>query len=175
METERCVVREITLEDLPELRKIYEQKGITDYLEPLYGEAEEIAYTKAYIEKRYRFFEYGMWVVFHKETGCMIGRAGLENRDVAVGVDEEGQTVYESQVELGYMIAPAFQRQGYASEVCRAILRYAKQELEIPFVNAFIHHENIASLRFIEKMNFQLCDKKDGIEQDSAMVRYMYV
>lgn len=166
-------MREITLDDLPELRRIYEQKGITEYLEPLYGEEEEIAYTKAYIEKRYRFFEYGMWVVFDKETGSMIGRAGLENRDVAVRIGDEGQKVYESQVELGYMIAPSYQRQGYATEVCHAILQYAKEELEIPFINAFIHYDNIASIRLAEKMNFTLLEKTEVVDQDSAMVRYI--
>ncbi len=154
------------------MRKIYEQKGVTDYLEPLYEEEEEIAYTKAYIETRYRFYEYGMWVVFDKETGTMIGRAGLENRDVAVGVDEKGQFIYESQVELGYMVTPSYQRKGYASEVCRAILRYAKEELELHFVNAFIHAENTASIGLIEKMNFQLIDEMNTTTQNCPMLCY---
>lgn len=157
---------------MPELRAIYEQKGITDYLEPMYEEEEEIAYTKAYIETRYRFYEYGMWVVFDKETGVMIGRAGLENRDVAVGVDEEGQFVYESQVELGYMIAPSYQRKGYATELCHAILQYAKEELELHSVNAFIHAKNAASIGLIEKMNFQLIDEMNTVEQDCPMLCY---
>ena len=165
-------MREITLDDLPELRRIYEQKGITEYLEPLYGEEEEIAYTKAYIEKRYRFFEYGMWVVFDKETGSMIGRAGLENRDVAVRIGDDGQKVYESQVELGYMVTPSYQRKGDASEVCRAILRYAKEELELHFVNAFIHAENTASIGLIEKMNFQLIDEMNTTTQNCPMLSY---
>ena len=154
------------------MRKIYEQKGVTDYLEPLYEEEEESAYTKAYIETRYRFYEYGMWVVFDKETGTMIGRAGLENRDVAVGVDEKGQFIYESQVELGYMVTPSYQRKGYASEVCRAILRYAKEELELHFVNAFIHAENTASIGLIEKMNFQLIDEMNTTTQNCPMLCY---
>lgn len=168
-------MREIIIDDLPQLREIYEQEGITDYIEPLYEEEDEIAYTKAYIEKRYRFFEYGMWVVFDKATGSMIGRAGLENRDVPVGTDDEGQTVYESQIELGYVITPAFQRQGYASEVCLAILKYAKEELEIHSVNAFVHPENIASIRLAEKIGFQFVEGVHCVERGCQMICYRYI
>ena len=48
-----------------------------------------------------------MWVVVLKETGKVIGRAGLENRDVCG----------ENQVELGYVIAEAYQNNNIATEV----------------------------------------------------------
>lgn len=66
---------------------------MTDFVEPLYDYETELEYQKAYIENMYGFYEYGMWLVFLKETGRLIGRAGLEHD------------------EMGYMIAQQFQNQ----------------------------------------------------------------
>ena len=93
-ETDRCLIRELSLSDLPALYELYDKPGMTDFVEPLYDYETELEYQKAYIENMYGFYEYGMWLVFSKETGELIGRAGLEHD------------------ELGYMIAPKFQNQG---------------------------------------------------------------
>lgn len=106
-ETDRCLIRELSLSDLPELYELYDKPGMTDFVEPLYDYETELEYQKAYIENMYGFYEYGMWLVFSRETGKLIGRAGLEHD------------------ELGYMIAPELWNQGYATEVCRFIIDYA--------------------------------------------------
>ena len=143
LETERCIVREMTEEDLPELYEVYSGSGITRYTEGLYDDYEkELEYTRQYIDKQYRFFEYGLWVVFDKRSGRMIGRAGLSNRS---GFDE---------AELGYVIAEPFQRQGYANEVLSAVLKYAKEELGMVSINAFTMKENIASMNLLKRLGF---------------------
>ena len=67
--TKRCIVREIRLSDLPSLYAIYEEPGITDYLEPLYDWKEEVDYTKTYIR---------MITVF-TATGC--GSSAIRRRE----------------------------------------------------------------------------------------------
>ena len=142
LETERCLVREITLDDLPRLYEIYADPAITSYMEALYAdEAEERSYIQAYIENVYSFYNYGMWVVIRKADGQLIGRAGIEPK--------------EDTAELGYVIAHEYQNQGYATEVCRAILTYAADCLSLPEVCAHVHKENAASLRICEKLKFQ--------------------
>lgn len=91
---------------------------MTDYMEGLYEYEEELEYQKAYIENMYRFYGYGMWLVFEKKTGTLIGRAGVEHREELNG-----------DMELGYAIRTSFQQQGYAYEVCQAIMQYAGEEL----------------------------------------------
>ncbi len=143
LETERCIVREIAPEDLDALYKVYADKEISRYTEDLFASrTQELAYTKDYIERQYRFYEYGMWVVIRKEDGRLIGRAGLSNR-----------TEYE-EAELGYAIALDCQRQGYAKEVCTAILTYAAKELAMKKLNAFTHRENIASVSLLKSLGF---------------------
>ncbi len=144
LSTDRCEIWEFEMANLDDLFELYEQDGMTDYIEPLYPRKEEADYQRAYIENMYRFYGYGMWMVWEKENGRLIGRAGLEHRE------QEG--VWE--LELGYAISPQYHRQGYATEVCRAIIAYAWENLEYERINCLIEPENLASIAFIEKMGF---------------------
>lgn len=135
-ETERCLIRELSLSDLPALYELYDKPGMTDYVEPLYDYETELEYQKAYIENMYGFYEYGMWLVFSKETGKLIGRAGLEHD------------------ELGYMIAPELQNLGYATEVCRFIIDYARENTDFEELYCRIDERNTASVRLAKKLGF---------------------
>ncbi|MCM1103422.1 MAG: GNAT family N-acetyltransferase [Clostridium sp.] len=142
LETERCLVREITLADVDRLYEIYADPGITRYIETLYAdETAERSYIRDYIDNVYGFFDYGMWIVVNKEDGQIIGRAGIEPK--------------EDFAELGYVIAREYQNRGYATEVCRAILAYAADRLGLPNVYVRVQKENAASLRICEKLHFQ--------------------
>ncbi len=63
---------------------------------------------------------------FLKSFRELIGRAGLEHREFPDAVE----------LELGYLIDPDRQGQGLATEVCQAILAFAREELDFPRVNA---------------------------------------
>ena len=76
-ETKRCIIRELTMDDIDALFELYSKPGITDFVEPLYDYDKECEYERAYIEHMYGYYEYGMWLVFSKESGELIGLAGL--------------------------------------------------------------------------------------------------
>lgn len=135
-ETDRCLIRELSLSDLPALYELYDKPGMTDFVEPLYDYETELEYQKAYIENMYGFYEYGMWLVFSKETGKLIGRAGLEHN------------------EMGYMIAPEFQNLGYATEVCRFIIDYARKNTDFEELYCRIDEKNVASVRLAKRLGF---------------------
>lgn len=135
-ETDRCLIRELSLADLPALYELYDKPGMTDFVEPLYDYETELEYQKAYIENMYDFYEYGMWLVFSKETGKLIGWAGLEHN------------------EMGYMIAPEFQNLGYATEVCRFIVDYARKNTDFEELYCRIDEKNVASVRLAKRLGF---------------------
>lgn len=143
LETKRCIVREFSMDYLDALFELYAGEGMTDYLEPLYSYEEEKQYQQAYMEHMYRFYGYGMWIVCEKKTGKLLGRAGVEHREELGG-----------ELELGYAIGTPYQRQGYATEVCEAILSYVKEELEITELSCLIEPENEVSVHFAEKLGF---------------------
>jgi RimJ/RimL family protein N-acetyltransferase len=92
----------------------------------------------------YRFYGYGMWIVIDRETGRLIGRAGVEHREDLGG-----------ELELGYAISTLYQGKGYATEVCNAILAYACDELGFHEVCCLIEPENERSIRFAERLGFK--------------------
>lgn len=61
---------------------------------------------KAYVRNRYGFYGYGFYSVLWKETGELAAWAGFQERQY------QGKQV----LELGYLTAPSFRRQGIASE-----------------------------------------------------------
>jgi len=96
-ETERFIIREMTVGDLPHLYELYHTLSDCPYVEPLYEYEDEKAFTIKYIENMYGFFGYGLWLVFDKKTGELVARAGVENRSI------DGQNCQE----LGYLVKKA--------------------------------------------------------------------
>lgn len=143
LETEHLIVRELTLSDMDALFELYSYEGMTDYMEGLYSYEEEFEYQKAYINNMYRFFGYGMWLVFEKETGKLVGRAGVEHREEL-----------EGELELGYAIGTPWQRKGYATEVCRGILKYVREELGYKEICSLVEAGNAVSIHLLEKLGF---------------------
>ncbi|WP_075717951.1 GNAT family N-acetyltransferase [Roseburia sp. 499] len=161
IETDRCFLREMTMEDLDALYQLYEEPEITRYMEGLYEDREkEEEYTRAYINNMYRFYGYGMWLVIEKETGKIIGRAGLNN------VDIHG----EPALEMGYMVGKPYQNQGYATEVCEGILQFAAEATEFKMINCLIQKENVKSVHLIEKLDFTWEEELEI--QEKTMQRY---
>lgn len=144
LETERCVVRELCLDDLDGLFELYADDGMDEFTEALFEYEEEKTYQEAYINNMYRFFGYGMWLVFQKETGKLIGRAGLEHREI----------YGETELELGYLIGKKYQGQGYATEVCWAILEYAKANTDFERINCVVQKGNEVSIHMAQKLGF---------------------
>lgn len=142
LETERCVLREMTPEDLDALYEVYADPEISRYTEALYEDREqELAYMKDYIEHVYRFCGLGIWVIVEKQINGLIGRAGLAFRD---GYDTP---------EIGFIIGKEYQRKGYAYEVCRAILKYCKS-LDMKTIRVIYQKENRASEELCKKLGF---------------------
>lgn len=141
--TKRCIIRETTVEDADSFYEIYAEPEITEYMEDLYADRdEEIAYIEEYRKKVYEFYGYGMWTVLTKD-GTVIGRAGISWRE---GFDLP---------ELGFVIGVPWQRQGYAYEVCSAILDFAREELGFTQVQALVMEGNEKSVALCEKLGFE--------------------
>lgn len=142
LETDRCVVREITVEDVDRLYEIYAEPSVTKYMDNLFADREEEkAYTQAYIRNMYGFYGYGMWIVEVKYLGRVIGRVGIEP------CGEEN--------ELGYVIAEPWRRLGIAKEVCRAVMKYGFEELGLDQISARVQRENQPSKGLLQNLGFQ--------------------
>lgn len=121
-DTERLFIREIALCDLDDLMEVFGSNDKTDFFEAFYDHREDAGeFLAAYIRDVYRFYDYGIWGIYLKASGKMIGIAGFTPR--------EG-TGSKTVLELGYGISKKYQNRGYAKEACGAVMEYAKEKLE---------------------------------------------
>lgn len=144
--TNRLLLREIQLCDVKDLCKLYDTLSDCPYLEPLYSYEKELEFTKNYICNMYGFYQYGLWLVYEKSTQKLIGRVGIENREID-GILRQ---------ELGYVIGKNYQHKGYAYEAAKAVLKYAKEELFLDEMFICVQKDNIPSIGLAKKLGFTL-------------------
>ena len=160
-ETSRCIIREMTEEDLDAVYQVYAAPSITRYMEGLYEDREkELEYTRSYIRHAYTFWGYGTWVIVRKLDGKIIGRVGFNLRD---GYEE---------VELGFVIMEEEQKKGYAFECCKAVMEVGKEEYQFETIQTLVKEGNLPSIKLCEKLGFSLKNKvwQDGEEY----LRFLY-
>lgn len=153
-DTKRLIIRETVEEDLPGLKKIYEDKEVTRYTEDLFEEPEdELNYIREYREKVYGIQGFGIWSVIRKEDGKLIGRAGLVARPEYDGV------------EVGFVFGKDYRNRGYATEAVTECLNMAKK-MEFENVRALTMSENASAVKLLSKLGF----KKIGSEKNKGIL-----
>lgn len=85
-----------------------------------------------------------LWVAIERATGAVIGDIGFH-----------GPVTGVATVELGYLILPASQGRGYATEAALALRDWAAQRAGIERVIVRIEHGNTASLRVAAKLHMR--------------------
>lgn len=138
LSTERTIIRELTIEDIPSLYQILSQTEIQEYMDVnLDTLEEEIEKHRAYMDTVYRYYGYGLWGVFLKENNQLIGRCGIELKSI------DGIPTYE----LGYLLDRTYQGLGYGTEAVKEVIRYSFQSLQVPHMIAIIDQNNLPSIK----------------------------
>jgi RimJ/RimL family protein N-acetyltransferase len=138
LETERLVLRRLKPADLDELFNLYRDPEVRRYFPDGTRTFQETAEELAWFEYGHpQHPELGLWATIHKESGRFIGRCGLLPWTIC-GRDE---------VEVAYMIAKPHWRQGFGSEMARALVRYGFEVLQQESLIALIDPAHEASLR----------------------------
>lgn len=91
--------------------------------------------------------------IFDIETNKFVGMCTLENINREYGV-----------CELGYWLDKAYVGNGYMTECVNAIIQYAKNELHMKSVNAFVIVEHKKSISLLERLGFV---RKELLENDT--------
>ncbi len=141
--TNRLIIRELTINDITRMYQIYQNSEVKKYIDDLDDYLEdEIEKHKAYIKNVYNFYGYGLWGVFSKGTGDLIGRCGIQNKII------DGR----EEIELGYILDINHWGNGYAVECTKAIITYAFHELDINRIVALIDPLNTRSIKVAERI-----------------------
>ena len=159
--TKRLIIRELAVSDIPQIYTIYSDPQVRKYIDNIddYLDAE-MEKQKAYIQKVYSFYGYGLWGVFGKTSKKLIGRCGFENETID-GKDE---------IMLSYLLDSEHWGYGYALECCEAALRYAKENLDMNRIVVVIDHDNSRSIKTAEKLGFKY--EKDVVFNDKDRILF---
>ncbi len=94
----------------------------------------------------WRQFGFGLWLLRDRFSGAVVGRGGLQ-RTIIEAVNE---------VEIAWAIVPDRWREGLATELARACIEIARNDLALAHVVAYTRTDNIASRGVMEKAGMSL-------------------
>lgn len=134
IETKRLFLREMTADDYDALYTVLADSDIMQHYPYTFDKARVQNWINKNID-RYRVFGFGLWAVCLKSTGEMIGDCGLTMQNI-------NGTILP---EIGYHIAKAYQRQGYAKEAAQAVCDWAFMHTTFGMVYSYMKKANIPS------------------------------
>ena len=134
----------------------YESDDLAELHEVLYGDAtamallggaRDLAGTRASIDRsmlQQHLDGYSFWPVFERETGLLVGEAGLFPLSPG-GPD----------IALGYAFGRSYWGRGYATEAARSVLAEAFGPLNLDHVVAITREANAGSRHVLAKLGFR--------------------
>lgn len=137
--SDRLLYRSLTLDDIPRWIPFFDRD---DYMRFLGQDIEKSAEERStmWIERQIQRKNdgvYGQLAVIEKSTGDFIGVGGIILREID---DKE-------ELEITYSLMPSVWGKGYARELAKHFIEYAKATNQVESVISMIHPENEASKR----------------------------
>ena len=141
--TERLFGTSPTLDDLPHFRTLDTNPLVQRTLFGRTYSPEESQERLAKFMRHWSDYRFGEWM-FRLADGAFVGTGGLFY-DV---IDDQ------DVVALGYVLDEPYWGFGYATEMARAAMQVAFQEMQVANVYGVIDPENVPSRRVLEKSGF---------------------
>lgn len=140
--TERLQLRELTPADAPALLRTW---GDAENMR-VFPRRYDLAAMEGLIARSaasYQEHGHGLWAVVRRDTGELIGDAGLVYQEI-LGATE---------LELGYHLERAHQGLGFATEAARACLAWGFAHTRAPRIVSMVAEANAASLRVATRVH----------------------
>lgn len=154
LETKRLILREMTNSDFDALKSVISDKETMKYYDKPYDD-QGVYRWLAWCIDSYQRNGFGLWAVVLKETGEMIGDAGVSMQII----DDE------LKPEIGYHLNKKYHRQGYGKEMTQAVKDYFFTHFNYDEVYSYMDKDNLPSYKTAEAngMRFlHLYTTKDG-------------
>jgi ribosomal-protein-alanine N-acetyltransferase len=153
--TEKLILGPVELSDLQNMYEIRTNSQVAKYINrDINKSLEDIRQFIETVRKNDFYF-----TIKTKECNKFIGTITLWNIDWS-----------KKYAEIGYELLPRFQGKGLMSEAVKGILDYAFNEAGFQHIEAYTHHENIASRKLLEGIGFKLItDKVDSDNLDNLI------
>ena len=150
VETERLILRGFRLDDFDSYAAIWADPAVTQHISGRPFSREESWGRFLRYAGHWSYRSYGYWALEEKASGRLAGQAGLSD------FKREIEPSIEGVPEMGWVLAPGSQGQGYATEAVKAALGWAEANFGPDCRTVcLIAPENRASLRVAEKCGYR--------------------
>jgi ribosomal-protein-alanine N-acetyltransferase len=148
LETDRYLVREMTVQDAEGMFMLDSDEEVHEYLgkKTIKTEEQALESIRKVIEQ-YGSNGIGRWAIEWKVNGDFVGWTGLKY--------EHSLWSDERYYDLGYRIRPEYWRKGIAAETAQFSRDYAFNELGVQELFAAAHVDNEGSNHILKKIGFQ--------------------
>jgi len=167
LETKRLILRRFTLADLDDLYElVYADPVVKNAWSGAKGTPEEIkrGFAKGTIHPQ---GEFGFRAMVLKETDAVIGLMGFQRHDPAeedlsylASEDEPNRKVGLDpnyiEIELTYAMGRPYWKNGYATEMGKAVIVYGFKELGLGRIIQTVSRQNPNSVNLMRRLGFRL-------------------
>lgn len=154
LKTDRLVLRPLRLDDLDLAIALFSNPDVVKYVCDV-SSPEDIRDHLPVEVKRAAGGRIGIWTATRKDTGTQIGSCVLlplpietDDTDWSLMVED---CYPDAEIEVGYMLLPDAWGQGFATEICSRLLRFAFENTPLGEIKATTDPENSVSQRVLAK------------------------
>lgn len=160
LETERLLLRGMRVSDAQDMYAYASRPSVTEFLtwNP-HTSVEETREYLTYVGQRYRTGDFYDWSVVCREDGRMIGTCGFTSFNCPA-----------DSAEIGYVLNPAYQGRGLATEAVLRVLAFGFEELKLHRIEAHFIEGNHASRRLMERAGMRF----EGFARESMKIKGRY-
>ncbi|MBB3563370.1 RimJ/RimL family protein N-acetyltransferase [Rhizobium sp. BK512] len=165
LRSDRLVLREIIVADLPALERIFADPLCMRY----YPSVKDAAATRDFFDRlafgSYEKNGFGLWAMIDRESGELLGDCGITLQDTSRGLEPE----------LGYHLWPDYWGKGYATEAALACRDHAFSTMGLSRLVSIVSLENLPS----QKVAGRVHQRREIFSKQNAagetVERYLYI
>ncbi len=154
LETERLLLSPMTMDDTEMAQSVLCDPQVMHFVADAMT-PEEVVALMPDATRRGAGGRIGIWKVLRKETGEVIGDGVLTPVPIEQDETDWSTVVPEAyppgQIEVGYLLVPSAWGQGFATELCARLLRFAFEQTMLDKVVATTDPDNANSQRVLQK------------------------
>jgi RimJ/RimL family protein N-acetyltransferase len=141
IETDRLLLRPVTLADLDELVRLHEDPEVARFMGP--PDREWLVGWVEGSQREWSELGYGRMTIRDRENGDFLGRIGLK------------RWPQFEETEVGWALRPEARGRGIATEGAAATLEWAAERFDLPYVTAMIQPANAPSIAVAERLGME--------------------
>lgn len=161
-ETERLHLRPTTVEDASFILKLLNTPKWLRFVgdRKVHSENAARVYIKERMLPQLERLGYSNYTLVRKSDGVKLGCCGIYDREGLEGVD------------IGFALLPKFERQGYALEASKEIMKAAGEDFGISKISGITSKEHVASQKLLEKLGMECTGTVILPDEDEELLVY---